>query len=165
MSTRKIILKTFFAGILGLWLQLLLHELGHAIFAYLTGNKVSAIKIGLISYAEIAVANNLGIPIISLGAFILPIIITLLLLNCSNRYYVLNMTTISIGIITVIQIIINVFAIWSKNTNNIDTYDLYIFIKNSGYNKYTVGIIAVIIACIILGKCFNKIKKVLKYKI
>ena len=134
-------------------------------FAYFTENKVMDIKIGLISYAEIVIVNKLGIPIISLGAFILPIIIALLLLKCSIRYYVLNMTTISIGIITVIQIIINVFAIWSKNTNNIDTYDLYIFIKNSGYNKYTVGIIAVIIAVIILGKCFNKIKKVLKYKI
>lgn len=165
MNTKNAILKTMFAGILGLWLQLLLHELGHALLAIIRGNEVEKIKIGIMSYAEIKVENTASIPIISLGAFILPLCVVIIFQKVDSKRYFINMTRSMVCMVTLIQLLINIFAMLSKNVSEtmLNTFDLYIFISNTEYNKYMVIAICFMVVILIGSMEIKNIIRVLKY--
>ena len=79
MRNLKFILKFVLACVLGFVLQFTLHEMGHALFAFLTGNEVVDITFGVVSYATINVTNVDSIPFISIGAFVFPVMICMIL--------------------------------------------------------------------------------------
>ena len=69
------VLKFILACILGFVLQLTLHEMGHAVFALITGNEVVNVSLGIVSYAVVNVLNEWSIPVISVGSFVFPIVV------------------------------------------------------------------------------------------
>lgn len=67
--------------------------------------------------------------------------------------------------VTLIQLLINIFAMLSKNVSEtmLNTFDLYIFISNTEYNKYMVMAICFIVVILIGSMEIKNIIKVLKY--
>jgi len=158
---RKIpfVLKFIIACVLGFLLQLTLHELGHATFAVIAGNKLADIHIGVISYAEIMVVNEWSVWIISIGAFVLPLIVCAVLAvwNCEFT----GILSLVMLVATTIQLAINTVAIICvKDVATLQTYDLGICITSGGINYLIVFVLSLIVVVCLLGWAVNSFKKI-----
>jgi len=159
MRNVKFILKFVLACVIGIVLQLTLHEMGHALFAAITGNEIVDINIGVVSFATINVKNAWSIPVISIGSFVLPIIICAILefIPC---VFVKMLNTIILTI-TTIQLGINSVAVYFvKNHDTLQTYDLGVLITSGNANNILVGSIALIVTIALLVWCVCKLIKV-----
>lgn len=159
MRKAPFVLKFIVACVVGFLLQLTLHEFGHATFAAITGNKLANIHIGIVSYAEIMVVNEWSIWVISIGAFILPIIVCGILSIWDCEFT--GILSLVMLVITTIQLAINTVAIICvKDVFALQTYDLGVCITSGGLNKlivFSLSLIAVI--CLVLW-IINSFKKI-----
>ena len=158
---RKIpfVLKFVIACVLGFLLQLTLHEFGHATFAVITGNKLADIHIGVVSYAEIRVVNQWSVWIISIGAFVLPLIVCGTLVVCNSEFT--RILSLVMLVMTTIQLAINTVAIICiKDVATLQTYDLGICITSGGMNNIDIFIFSsIVVVCLSawIVNCFKKI--------
>ena len=162
MRNLKFILKFVLACVLGFILQFTLHEMGHALFAFLTGNEVVDITFGVVSYATINVTNVGSIPFISIGAFVFPVMICMILefIPC---VFVKMLNTIILAI-TTIQLGINTVAIsFIDNYELLQTYDLGIFITSCDANVILLAVTGAIATIGLLIWCVFKLIKVANY--
>lgn len=163
MRKTPFILKFIVVCVLGVLLQLTLHELGHATFAVITGNKLADIHIGVISYAEIMVVNEWSVWIISIGAFVLPIIVcgVLAVWDCEFT----GILSLVMLVITTIQLAINSVAIICvKDVATLQTYDLGICITSGGINNlivFCLSLIAVICLTLWIVNSFKKVAQMI----
>ena len=160
MKTRKTfeVIVLMVITFLSIFIFLFLHELGHSLFALITGNEVKGIMVGEISYAYINMKNMWSVPLISIGSFILPLIICGVLSLFKNKY--IRVLNISFLVSTISQLILNAVVImFGKSDQTLNEYDLGIFIKATGFNEFVVGIIALCIVCIIAFWCLQIVKR------
>ena len=161
MRNVLLLLKILAISLIGLIMQLVLHEYGHVVLALLTGNVISNVKFGIASYATINIVNGWSVPIISLGSFILPIGVCMLLGLFKNR--TINMLVTVILAITMVQLFINAIAILVvKDSAVLQTYDLGLFITNLGVSGILVSIISFAILVMLGIWLANKLKKVVE---
>lgn len=158
---RKIpfVLKFIIACVIGFFIQLTLHELGHATFAVVTGNKLADIHIGVVSYAEIRVVNEWSVWIISIGAFVLPLIVCgiLAVINCEFT----RILSLLMLVITTIQLAINTVAIICvKDVTTLQTYDLGVCITSGGLNNLIVFVLSLIVVVCLVVWIANSFKKI-----
>ena len=93
------------------------------------------IHIGIVSYAEIMVVNEWSVWIISIGAFVLPLIVcgVLSIWDCEFT----GILSLVMLVITTIQLAINTVAIICvKDVATLQTYDLGVCITSGGLNRY-----------------------------
>ncbi|MBQ8042956.1 MAG: hypothetical protein IJ272_02250 [Clostridia bacterium] len=153
------ILNFILACILGFFLQLLFHEMGHAIFALITGNEIMSINFGVVSYAEIQVLNHWSVWIISIGSFVFPIIVCLFFELFHNEF--LRLLSTVVLTITTIQLGINAVAVLCvKDLSELQTYDLGICITSAGMNNIFVSIIALICVTLLSIWVIYKLKRI-----
>lgn len=159
MRNIKFILKFVLACVLGLVLQLTLHEMGHALFAVITGNEVVDITIGIISYAEISVTNAWSVPLISIGSFILPIIVCVVIEFIPSIFT--KMLNTVILVITTIQLGINSVAIcFEQNYDVLQTYDLGILVTACNVNAIVVSAVTSLITIALTIWSVSKLIKI-----
>ena len=150
MKTRKLFLYIFVTAILGLAIQLVLHEFGHMLFAIFTGNKVEVLSFGSSSYTGIKVINEKSIPIISLGAFILPVAFYIAMSFVKNIF--VSLLNMYIGVITAIQLGINAIVILTtdKTSEMFNTYDLGMFVNATNLSNVVCAAAALLITICML---------------
>lgn len=159
MRNILLVIKIVTLSLIGLILQLLFHEYGHVVMAILTGNTISDVSVGSTSYTTIKVVNQWSVSIISLGAFILPIVVCLILNIFKNK--TVNMLSAVILFVTIIQLAINAVAIMVvKNDAELQTYDLGILMVRLGVNGTLVAIGAFVVVITLCVWLVNKFKKV-----
>lgn len=142
----RLISEILIASVLGIWLQLLLHEAGHALFAILSKGKIVGVKIGIVSYVDVFVKNKSDFIIISIGAYIFLYVIWLMLYFINENRFFINMLRTIIFICTTIQLAINTAIIFILDNSRVLEYDIGKFIYYSNINKYLVcGILIAII--------------------
>ena len=161
MRNVKFMLKFIFACVLAFLLQLTLHEMGHALFALITGNEVVDVIVSVVSYAEINVINAWSIPIISIGSFVLPIVVCVLMDFIPSEF--VRMLTTVILTITMIQLGINAVAILcEKNIHNLQTFDLGLVVMNSSINNILLGVLSIIIVLMLIVWLGFKLKRIVQ---
>ena len=159
MQKMSYILKFIVACALGFFLQMFFHEMGHTVFALITGNKIMDINFGIVSYADIQVLNGWSLWIISIGSFVLPIIICLLL-EIFHGEFIRFLSTVILTI-TTIQLGINAVAVLCvQDFKELQTYDLGICITNAGMNNIFVSVIALICVATLSIWIIHKIKRI-----
>lgn len=159
MRKTPFVLKFIVECVVGFFLQLTLHELGHAIFALITGNKLANIHIGIVSYAEIMLVNQWGVWVISIGAFVLPLIVcgVLAVINCKFT----RILSLLMLVITTIQLAINTVAvICIKDVSALQTYDLGVCITSGGLNNLIVFSLSLIVVVCLVVWIANSLKKI-----
>lgn len=155
-----LISKVILAAIIGFWLQLSLHEMGHAIFALITKNKILNVKLGVVSYVDVFLKNEADYIIISIGPYILLYIIWILMYFINSKKFFINMLRTVLFISTEIQLGINIVElIINKKVENYIEFDIGKFVYYSSYNKY---IVCVISSLIIIITCVFEVKKIRK---
>ena len=151
------IIELIIASFLGLWLQLFLHEAGHAIFAMIAKNRIVDFKLGLLSYVEVNVTNPKSILLITLGAFVVPFILSIILFKFKSLF--LNFLALVVGSVTWFQLAINLFVVISEtNYMKLKTYDFGLLL-NYGYSRNNMILLVLVLAIImmlILIKNLNK---------
>ena len=163
MKTRKLFLYILITAILGLILQLFLHEFGHMFFAICTGNKIETISFGSSSYTGIQVVDESSIAIISLGSFILPILFYIVMSFIKNMF--ISLLNMFVGVITALQLGINSIAIviTDKTSEVYNTYDLGIFVNATNINLVVCSMVALAIAiCLLIFAVYVGVKNILK---
>ena len=153
-------LKYIIACIVGFFLQFILHEMGHAIFALITGNKVVEIHLGIISYAEIMVVNKWSIWLISIGSFVFPLVICSILDALPFEFT--KALNIVVLVITTIQLIINATAIICvRDWNVLKTYDLGICVTTANMNSVVVSIVSFVVVAYLVFWIVRNFKKII----
>lgn len=147
MSKIKFWIEFAISAVIGIWLQLFLHELGHALFAIITGNKVIGMSIGVTSFANIQIVNRWSIPIISIGAFILPVIFCGFIEVFKNLFT--RMLSATILTMTIIQLGTNAIVVSSvRNSSTLSYYDLGIVVNNTDISILLVTFISI---CVVIA--------------
>ena len=156
MKTRKLLFYLFITGVIAFVLQLFLHELGHVVFAIITGNKVEEFSIASSSYTGVNVSNLNSIPLISIGSFILPIAFCIAI--CFLKSNFLIFLNIYVGVITSIQLGINGISLLTVDNTSpyYNTYDLQMFVNSTNFNPIVVCVISLVIAMVLAFLVISK---------
>ena len=153
------VLKFILACILGFVLQLTLHEMGHAVFALITGNEVVNVSLGIVSYAVVNVLNEWSIPVISVGSFVFPIVVCAFLALFRSEF--VRCLSAVILTITTIQLAINAVAILSvKDVSRLQTYDLGVCVASANWNNVILSVVSIITVITLIVWVISNLKKI-----
>ena len=147
MKRTTLIVYSIFMFLFGSILGLFFHELGHTLIAFLVKAPVVDFHIGIVSYVQIDTfhTSTFQLALISIGSFLLPELINLVLLFSSNAYIVIFriLTAVPLYMHLLMSIVILIIG-----SNSPETWDILMFQKYSTANSIAIIILLMVIVAI-----------------